>query len=64
MPDMTKAPIPIAIPAMAPGLSRWPLLFGSVGGGVATGVVVFEGVSDESPVATKGTLITEASDDA
>ena len=59
--DMINAPIPIAIPAMAPGLRLGPLLFASVGGRADTDVVLFEGVVAVVP---KETLMTDASDDA
>ena len=57
--DMTNAPIPIAIPAMAPGLILEPLLLTSGVGPAGSGGVVLDGVE-----AVKGTFIIEASDDA
>jgi len=59
--DMTDAPIPMAIPAMAPGLIRWPFLCSSEDGAVNAGGVSSNGVEVVFP---KGTFITEASDDA
>jgi hypothetical protein len=59
--NMTKVTIPTAIPAMAPELSLepWSLVF--AGGGVSGGAVEFDEALDLSP---KGTLITDAIDDA
>jgi len=59
--NMTDAPIPMAIPAMAPGLRRWPLLCSSGDGAVDAGGVSSNGVVVVFP---KGTFITEASADA
>jgi len=59
MPAMTNAPIPTAIPAMAPGLLLELLRLDLVDGGAGAGVVVLGGLA-----ALKGTFITEASDDA
>jgi len=57
--DMINAPIPMAIPAMAPGLRLELLRLELVDGGAGAGVVVLDGVE-----AVNGILINEASDDA
>jgi len=63
--DMTNAPLPTAMPAIAPGFRLEPLLSTSVGGRAGSGDVVLDRVVVlDGDAAVKGTPINEASDDA